>query len=66
MINDSPDDLGGYGLEDDDGAYSPTHANMNDTVKSSAHCMGDHDEHPPLKKLTSLIEDISKPKTHSH
>lgn len=57
-INDTSDDLGGYGSEDDDTAYSPTRTNVYDTVKSSARRTGDRDERPPLEKLTSLIEDV--------
>ena len=34
-INDTPDDLGSYGTEDDDGAYSPIRTNLSDTIKSS-------------------------------
>jgi cohesin loading factor subunit SCC2 len=43
-INDTPDDLGGYSTEDEDGAYSPIRTNLNDTVKSSARRTGDRDE----------------------
>ena len=42
-IIDTPD-LGGYGTEDDDGAYSPIRTNLNDTIKSSARRTGDRDE----------------------
>ncbi|KAG5351628.1 hypothetical protein C0989_005551 [Termitomyces sp. Mn162] len=52
--DDTPD-LGGYGSDDDDGAYSPTRS---DAIKSSARRTGDRDERVPLEKLTSLIEDI--------
>ncbi|KAG6888734.1 hypothetical protein C0995_006386 [Termitomyces sp. Mi166 len=70
---DNSPDLGGYGSDDDDGAYSPTRS---DVVKSSARRTGDRDERgmynqlwsshlvdsvthiAPLEKLTSLIEDV--------
>jgi cohesin loading factor subunit SCC2 len=44
-INDTPDDLGSYSTEDEDGAYSPIHTNLNNTVKSSVRRTGDRDEH---------------------
>ncbi|KAF8158512.1 hypothetical protein B0H34DRAFT_797892 [Crassisporium funariophilum] len=57
-IDDTPDDLGGYGSEYD-GPSSPTkRISIHDSVKSSARRTGDRDERGPLEKLTSLIEDI--------
>ncbi|KAF5374102.1 hypothetical protein D9615_008832 [Tricholomella constricta] len=56
MKRDDSPDLGGYGSDDDDGAYTPTR--FNDTVKSSARRTGDRDERAPLEKLTSLIDDL--------
>ncbi|KAF8073449.1 hypothetical protein FPV67DRAFT_1559883 [Lyophyllum atratum] len=56
MKSDDTPDLGGYGSDDDDGAYSPSRTN--DTVKSSARRTGDRDDRAPLEKLTSLIEDV--------
>ncbi|KAJ3516976.1 hypothetical protein NLJ89_g794 [Agrocybe chaxingu] len=57
-VDDTPDDLGGYGSEED-GPSSPTkRARITDSVKSSARRTGDRDERGPLEKLTSLIDDI--------
>ncbi|KAF9046656.1 hypothetical protein BJ165DRAFT_1369666 [Panaeolus papilionaceus] len=57
-VNNTPDDLGGYGSEES-GPSSPTkRPTLLDSVKSSARRTGDRDERGPLEKLTSLIEDI--------
>ncbi|EDR13190.1 uncharacterized protein LACBIDRAFT_292430 [Laccaria bicolor S238N-H82] len=57
-INDTPNDLGGYG-SDDDFSSSPTRGRgLFDSVKSSARRTGDRDERVPLEKLTALIDEI--------
>ncbi|KAF9457433.1 hypothetical protein BDZ94DRAFT_1326256 [Collybia nuda] len=56
--DDTPDDLGGYGSEDEDVIYSPSRTSRNESVKSSARRTGDRDDRVPLEKLVSLIEDV--------
>ncbi|KAJ7465273.1 hypothetical protein FB451DRAFT_1263153 [Mycena latifolia] len=52
---DSPNDLGGYGSDDD----SPHQRSSNSTGRvTSARRTGDRDERLPLEKLTALLEDI--------
>lgn len=42
--DDTPDDLGGYGSEDEDAIYSPTRIGRNESIKSSARRTGDRDD----------------------
>ncbi|KAJ7164731.1 hypothetical protein C8R43DRAFT_1061973 [Mycena crocata] len=52
---DSPNDLGGYGSDDD----SPRHNSSNSGGRlTSGRASGNRDDRPPIDKLTALLEDI--------
>ncbi|KZP26313.1 hypothetical protein FIBSPDRAFT_1040859 [Athelia psychrophila] len=55
-VEDTPEDLGGYGSVDED-SFSPPQYDSSPT-KSSARRTGDRDERAPLEKLTALLDDI--------
>ncbi|KAI0064180.1 hypothetical protein BV25DRAFT_1934347 [Artomyces pyxidatus] len=57
-VDDDEDDLGGFGVEEDDYQPRKTSLAMSDLAKSSAKRTGDRDDRGPLEKLTTLLEDI--------
>ncbi|KXN83113.1 Protein rad9 [Leucoagaricus sp. SymC.cos] len=55
-VQDTPDDLGGYGEDDYDSPVK--RRDLTDSVKSSARRTGDRDDRAPLEKFLCLVEDI--------
>ncbi|KAJ7719905.1 sister chromatid cohesion C-terminus-domain-containing protein [Mycena metata] len=51
---DSPNDLGGYGSDDD----TPPRPRLSQTGRTSSRRTGDRDDRLPLEKLTALLDEI--------
>ncbi|KAK7469438.1 Sister chromatid cohesion protein 2 [Stygiomarasmius scandens] len=59
-VDESPDELGGYGTENDDMYFSSPSkgGDMYSPTKASGRRAGDRDDRAPLEKLVQLLQDI--------